>query len=140
VNDKMPKLLTILLAGGFAAALLMVQPYSADWPGTAYARPAQRYIRAALRQDSVKLSRLSASAIPVVCALRAARSHPDTLGLWDGNPTAWTGVRSGDTTEVYLYPSGALCREAPIRFYFLGSGTGARVVSASSPCLDSSRR
>ncbi len=100
VNGKKPLFLTLLAAGMFVAALQTFQPYSADWPGTAYAKPARRYIRAALREDSVRLARLSASDAPVVWALNAARTHPESLALWTGPSRAWTGVRSGDTTEV----------------------------------------
>jgi hypothetical protein len=138
VNGKTPIFLTILAAGLFVAALFTLQPYSADWPGRAYIKPAQRYIRVALRQDSVRLARLSASDIPVVWALGAARTHPASLALWAGHTRAWTGVRSGDTTEVFLYPPGEVCSEAPIVFRFVGSGSDARVLSASSPCLDPS--
>ena len=137
VDSKKPMFLTILAAVLFTATLLIVQPYSADWPGRAYAKPAQRYIRAALRQDSMRLVRLSASATPVVWALSAARTHSESLALWDGRTTAWTGARSGDTTEVFVYPTGELCSQAPIRFRFIGSGSDARVLSASSSCLDS---
>jgi hypothetical protein len=136
VNGKKPLLLTLLAAGLFLAVLLIVQPYSANWPGRAYAKPAQRYIQAALRQDSVRLARLSATNTPVVWALLAARTHRESLALWAGRTQAWTGVRSGDTTEVFLYPPGEACSEAPILFRFVGSGSDARVVSASSSCLN----
>lgn len=136
MNGNKPLLLTILAAVVFIAALLVLQPYSADWPGRAYAKPAQHYIRAALRHDSVRLARLSASAEPVMWALQAARTHPESLALWAGRTQAWTGVRSGDTTEVFLYPAGEACSQAPIRFRFVGSGGEARVLSASSSCLD----
>jgi hypothetical protein len=138
VDGKKPVFLTILAAVLFVAALLILQPYSGDWPGRAYARPAKRYIHAALRQDSMKLSRLSASAVPVVWALDAARTHPESLALWRGRTRAWTGVTSGDTTEVFLYPQGEVCSKAPIVFRFVGSGRDAKVLSASSPCLDPS--
>lgn len=136
VNGKTPLLLTLLAAGLLAATLLIIQPYSADWPGRAYAKPAQRYIQAALRQDSVRLARLSATRTPVIWALDAARSHHQSLELWAGRTQAWTGARSGDTTEVFLYPSGETCSEAPILFRFVGSGSDARVLSASSSCLN----
>jgi hypothetical protein len=136
VNGKTPLLLTVLAAGLFVATLLIVQPYSADWPGRAYAKPAQRYIQAALRQDSLRLAQLSASDIPVVWALHAARMHRESLALWTGRTQAWTGARSGDTTQVFLYPAGEACSEAPILFRFVGSGSKARVLSASSPCLN----
>lgn len=138
VNGKTPLLLTLLAGGVFIATLLIVQPYSADWPGGAYAKPAKRYIQAALRQDSVRLARLSATDAPVVWALDAARMHRESLALWTGRIHARTGVQFGDTTEVFLYPSGDACSEAPILFRFVGSGSDARVVSASSPCLDPS--
>ena len=86
VNGKMPLYLTLLFAALSVAALLTFQPYSADFPGTAYAKPAQRYIRAALRQDSVGLVRLSASFYPVTWALDAARKHPDSLASWASHP------------------------------------------------------
>jgi hypothetical protein len=135
MNGNKPLLLTILGAGLSVAALLIVQPYSADWPGTAYGKPIQRYIRAALRQDSVRLARLSVSDSPVVWALDAARMHRESLELWTGRTEARTGVRSGDTTQVFLYPSGDACSEAPILFRFVGTGSNARVLSVSSPCL-----
>lgn len=137
VNGKTPFVLTLLAAGVFIAVLLYVQPYSADWPGGAYAKPAKRYIQAALRQDSVRLARLSATSIPVVWALDAARMHRESLALWKGRTQALTGARFGDTTEVFLFPSGDACSEAPIVFRFVGSGSGARVLSARSSCLNS---
>jgi hypothetical protein len=133
---KEPLFLTILSAGLFVAGVLILQPYSADWSGRAYIKPARQYIRAALGQDSLRLARLSASDMPVVWALDAARMHPDSLALWAGRTRALTGVRSGDTTEVFLYPRGEMCSEAPIVFRFVGSGSDARVVSASSSCFD----
>jgi hypothetical protein len=55
VNGKMPLYLALLLATLSVAAVLTFQPCSADFPGTAYAKPAQRYIRAALRQVPIVL-------------------------------------------------------------------------------------
>lgn len=136
MNDKMPLLLTLLATALFAAILLIVQPYSSDWPGGAYAKPAKQYIQAALREDSVKLVRLSATSAPVVWALDAARMHRQSLTLWTGRTEARTGVTWGDTTELFLYPSGELCSAAPIHFQFVGSGGDARVLSASSSCPD----
>ncbi len=136
MNGKMPLLLTLVAAAAFFAILLIVQPYSADWPGGPYAKPAKRYIRTALRQDSVKLASLSATSVPVVWALDAARMHRESLVLWTGRTEALTGPRSGDTTEVFLYPSSDACSEAPIRFRFIDSAGEARVLSASSSCLN----
>ena len=136
IKGNEPLFLTILAVALLVAALFTVQPYSADWPGRAYAKPAQRYIRAALRQDSMGLARLSASQTAVVWALDAARTHAGSLALWAGRTRAWTGKRSGDTTEVFLFPHGDVCLEAPILFRFVGSGNDARVLSARSACLD----
>ena len=136
MNGKMPLLLTLAAAAGFIAILLIVQPYSAEWPGGPYARPAKSYIRAALRQDSVKLVSLSATSVPVVWALDAARMHREFLVLWTGRTEARTGPRNGDTTEVFLYPSTDACSGAPIRFRFVGVDEDARVLSASSSCLN----
>ena len=135
VDGKTPIYATLLLMGLFVAAFLLFQPYSADWPGTIYAKPAQRYVRAALRQDSVALLRQSTSLPAVRWALRAARRHPDTLALWASRVEAWTGERRGDTTVVFVYPSGNACNESPIVFHFVGSGSTLRVVRASSACL-----
>jgi hypothetical protein len=138
VNGKIPLYLTLLVMALLAAALLTFQPYSAEWPGTGYTRPAQRYIRAAIRQDSVGLLRLSVSPSPVAWALDAARAHPDTLALWSRRVQVWTGERRGDTAEVFVYPLGKVCGEAPIVLRFVGSGSNAKVLRASSACLDPS--
>jgi hypothetical protein len=137
-NGKEPLFLTIVAAGVFVTGLFTLQPYTAASSGRAYIKPARQYIRAALGQDSLTLARLSASNTPVVWALRAARTHAESLALWTGRIRALTGMRSGDTTEVFLYPRGEMCSEAPIVFRFVGSGSDARVVSASSSCLDPS--
>jgi hypothetical protein len=136
MNGKMPLLLTVAAAAAFMATLLIVQPYSAESSGGAYAMPAKRYIRAALRQDSVKLASLSATSVPVVWALDAARLHRESLALWTGRTEARTGPRSGDTTEVFLYPSTDACSGAPIRFRFVEAEGHPRVLSATSSCLN----
>jgi len=61
IEGKEPLLLTILAAVLFVAVFYGLQPYSGNWPGRAYARPAQQYVRAAMRQ------------------------------LWSGHTLAWTG-------------------------------------------------
>ena len=129
-------LLTIAAAGIFVAVLLTSQPYSADWPGGGYTKPARRYIRAALQQDSQALSRLSVNGRPVAWALRISRLHHDDLAHWRGRTQALIGARAGDTTEVFLYPSGEICEDAPIYFHFIGAGHNARVASVSAPCID----
>lgn len=137
MNGRTPAYLIVGAVALLAVLVLSLQPYSADWPGRAFARPARHYIQAALRQDSSDLMRLSASTAPVAWALRAARGHADSLALWARNAQAWTGERRGDTTEVFLYPVGDGCSQSPIVFRFVGSGNAARVVGAHSHCLDS---
>ncbi|MGH7499218.1 MAG: hypothetical protein ACREL3_10255 [Gemmatimonadales bacterium] len=136
VNGKTPLYLTLLAMGLLVAVVLTLQPYSADWPGTAYTRTARRFIRAAIQRDSVGLVRVSASASPVVWALNVARAHPDTLALWARRVQVFAGERRGDTTEVFVYPPSEVCGEAPIVFRFVGSRSTARVLRASSACLD----
>ncbi len=136
VNGKTPLYLTLLAAALLLTALFALQPYSADWPGRSYTKPAQRYIRAALRQDSAGLLRLSALSTPVRWALTAARAHPESLALWTRHTRAWTGERHGDTADVFLFPPGEGCGNAPIVLRFVGSGRDARVLAASSACLD----
>ena len=134
MNGRMPLYLTALIIGLLGAALLVVQPYSADWPGTAYAQPARQFLRAALRRDSAALMRLSASPAAVKWALDAGRSHPDSLALWRHRLQAYRGERRGDTAEVFVYPTGNACAEKPIVLEFVGTGGGTRVVRASATC------
>jgi hypothetical protein len=135
VNGRMPLYLTLAAVVLSVAALLIVQPYSADFPATAYAKPAQRYVRAALRQDSLGLARMSASIGPVAWALNADRNHHDRLTTWATHTQLWTGERRGDTAEVFLYPDRDPCSNAPIILRLVGSGTKTRILSASSSCL-----
>lgn len=134
-NDRNAIYGTLVLAGVLLAALVVFQPYSADWPGSGFTESSRRYLRAALRQDSVALRRLSTSDSPVRWALAAARRHPDTLALWTRRVDAWTGPRSGDTTEVFLFPKAEACDGEPIVIRFVGSGAGSKVLEASSACL-----
>ena len=138
--DKRPIYATLVLLGVLLAALLVFQPYTADWPGSGYSEPARRYVRAALRQDSVALLRLSTSDSPVRWALEAARRHPDTLVLWARRVEAWAGEHRGDTTEVFVYPRAypraKACDGEPIVLRFVGSGAALKVVEASSACLN----
>ncbi len=133
---KAPLLLTLLVMGLLLAVLLVSQPYSADWPGAGYTKPARSYLRAAIRQDSVGLVRRSASMAPVRWALDAARAHPDTFALWGRRIQAWIGEKRGDTTEVFVYPTGDVCGESPIVLRFIGTGRRAKVVRAHSACVD----
>lgn len=139
MNGKAPVVLTLLAAALLVAAVFLVQPYSADFPGTAFAKPARRYIRAALERDSLALLRASTSASPVRWALRAARSRPDSLAAWAGHVDAWSAARSGDTTDVLVFAESERCHLVPLVLRFVGVGDAARVSHASSACLDSAR-
>jgi hypothetical protein len=139
VNGKMPLIVTLLAAAVLGAAVLVLQPYSADFPGTAFAKPARRYIQAALAQDSLALTRLSASPTPVRWALHAARTRPESLAAWAGHVEAWTGERMGDTTQVLVFASGERCSHVPIVLRFVGSAGHVKVAEAGSACLDSTR-
>jgi hypothetical protein len=136
MNGKPTLAVTLLAIALFVVAVLVFQPYSADWPGTAYAKPAQRFIRTAMRQDSAGLIRLSASSSAVAWALGVAREHPRLLRHWGPRVQAYIGERRGDTTEVFVYPTTEECENAPIVLGFVGSGSEARVVRASSTCRD----
>jgi hypothetical protein len=134
MNGKIPLYLSLAVLALFVLAMLAVQPYSADWPGEAYAPPARRYIQAAARQDSLMLRRLSVSPAPVAWALEEGRSH--RLEPWLHRVEVWTGERRGDTAEVFVYPSDRACEASPIVFRFVGTGSDAKVVEAASTCAN----
>jgi hypothetical protein len=136
-EDRAPVYLSLAAAALFATALVTLQPYSAESSGKGFGRPAERYVRAALAQDSLALVRLSATDSPVIWALAAARRSPASLTAWAHRTYALTGERRGDTTQVFLYGAAALCGDAPIEFRFVHARSGAKVVGASSACLDS---
>jgi hypothetical protein len=134
VNGKTPAYLTLLALILTVAAVLTLQPYSAD--STPYARPARGFIRAALRQDSMGLTRMAVSSSPVVWALAAARDHPDKLSQWAPRTEALVGELRGDTVQVFVYPTGDVCSTAPIRFRLVKVGKKVKVAQANSACLD----
>ena len=136
VSDKRPIYGTLIFLGALLGALLLLQPYSADWPGTEYSGPARRFIRAAMRQDSVTLVHLSVSESPVRWALATARRHPAILTLWNGRILAFAGEPKGDTAEVFVYPYAgrSACEEKPIVLRFVSSGAAPKVLEASSTC------
>ena len=138
--DRRPIYGTLVFLGALLAALLVLQPYSADWPGTEYSGPARQFLRAAMRQDSTTLMRLSTSESPVRWALTAARRHPAVLTLWNGRILAFAGKPTGDTAEVFVYPYAgrSACEEKPIVLRFVVSGAAPKVLEASSTCLDRS--
>jgi hypothetical protein len=119
----------------FVAALLLLQPYTAEWPGTGYGKPVRRYLRTAIRQDSVALARLSGSEAPVRWALSAARHRSEALALWGGRVETWVGPPQGDTAELFVYPVGRGCHDAPIVLRVIGKGAAMRVLAADSDCL-----
>jgi hypothetical protein len=132
MNGRTPLYLTAIAAALLAGAVLFFQPYSVRSPWRAYSRPVQRYLRAALAQDSLALTRQSVDAAPVAWALAVARSHPDSLAVWAHEAEAWAGNRHADTTEVFVSPPSADCSMV-VRF--VGRGDAARVKEASSSCL-----
>jgi hypothetical protein len=136
MNGRTPLYLTLLGAGLLVAALMVLQPYSVTSPWGVYSRPAQRFLQAALRGDSLALAQQSGSVEPVVWALAAARRHPDSLAPWAKDAEAWTGGRWGDTAEVVLQTSAEVCRDHPIWIRFVGSGENARVLRVSSTCFE----
>ena len=102
-DDKAPLYLWLVAAALLGTALLTLQPYSAEPGGKGFGKPAERYVRAALAQDSVALARLSVSDSPVIWALAVARRSPRSLAAWAHHTEALTGERRGDTTQVFLY-------------------------------------
>jgi len=134
VNGKMPLYLTALGLAALVAGALVWEPYSADFPGTQYAKPIRRYIHAAVRQDSAGLVRQSASAAAVTWGLAAGRAHGELLARWERRMQAWTGEPRGDTAQVFVYPDGNECENAPIVLQLVGDDGRARVVRASSSC------
>ena len=135
VDGKAPFVLTVAVLALSGAAVLVFQPYSADFPGTDYAQPARRYLRAALRQDSTALRAVSGSRAAVAWALGAARAHPDALAAWGGATETFVTTRRADTVEVLVYPEKESCDSVPIALTIVGARGHARVVSASSTCL-----
>lgn len=134
VNGKAPSYVILLALILIVAAVLILQPYSAD--STPYARPARGFIRAAIRQDSMDLARRAVSSSPVVWALAAARAHAETLAQWAPRTEAIVGELRGDTVQVFLYPTGNVCTNAPIMFRLVRVGKNVKVAQANSACLD----
>ena len=135
VNGRVPLYLTLLATGLCVAALWLLQPYTVRSPWDAYTRPAQQFLAAALKRDSAELSRQSGSIAPVIWALQAARTRPESLKAMARDAEAWTGQRRGDTADVLL--SAAVCSRHPIWLRFVGTGGQMKVLRASSACFES---
>ena len=138
----MPLYLTMLLAAVLGAAMLLVQPYSSPGDGTSsshpwdeYTEPAQLFLDAAVRKDSLALVRQSTNIAPVAWALAAARSKPDFLSVWAREAWVWAGSLHGDTTEVLYATYSDICADQPVWLRFVGSRGEARVVAAGSACF-----
>ena len=136
-EDRTPLYLSLVAATLMVLAVLTLQPYSADWPGRRFIRPAEVYVRAAMAQDSLALARLSVADSPVAWALAMSRRNPRSLAAWAHNSQAYTGERHGDTTQVFVYSGSPACGDAPIKFRFVDRPSGARVVAAALACPDS---
>jgi hypothetical protein len=140
VNGKTPVYLTLIAGAMFAAAMLISPPYVARLgppsPWEAYAQPAQRYLSAALKRDSMALVEQSASPAPVAWGLEVARRYPDSLAAWVPDPQVWAGFNRGDTAEVLLHTESDVCSEQPIWMRFIGKADSAKVVEAGSACFE----
>jgi hypothetical protein len=143
LNGKIPIYLTLIAAAVFSATMLAFEPYSyrsgSASPWAAYADPAQRFLSAALKKDSLALVEQSASATPVAWGLRVARQHPDSLAAWSEKVHVWSGFTRGDTAEVLVYPDSDVCSEQPVWMRFVGKVDKARVVEAGSACFEPRR-
>jgi hypothetical protein len=135
MNGKTPLYLTLLGAALLILVVLIFQPYSVTSPWSVYTPPAQRYLQAAMRRDSLALAQQSISAAPVRWALRAARLYPDSLAVWAREGEVWTGGRWADTAEVLLSTPTEVCSKHPIWLRFVGTGAHAKVLRAWSACF-----
>ncbi|HEY7615075.1 MAG TPA: hypothetical protein VH764_18920 [Gemmatimonadales bacterium] len=133
----------LVVAGVVCAALLfLADPYTtqsgAPSPYQAYAPLARSYLAAAIRKDSLELTRFSGSAEAVTWALAVGRHYPDSLAPWAERAQVWSGYKRGDTTEVLLYATSEVCSEHPIWMRFLGDPSDAKVVGVGSKCFEKS--
>ena len=119
-----------MLAVGFGFVFAL-QPYSVRSPWSAYDAPGQRFLSAALRQDSAQIERLSGSSRPVEWAIRTAREHPSDLTTWARYGHAGSGVIRADTAMV-LFETGT--RVCPLLLTFVGREASSRVLEAETRC------
>ena len=136
LEARKPMYLTIAAWMLLAGALLLTQPYSVESPWDGYTALARGFLRDAARGDSAALTRQSTSPAPVTWALRAARTHPESFGVWARYAKEWVGLRHGDTAKVMLWTNTEICDDDRLVVEFVGAGPRARVVRMSSDCLD----
>jgi hypothetical protein len=123
--------LTIGILALAIGAVLAIQPYSVRSPWSIYDTPGQRFLSAALRQDSAELQRLSISSGPLDWAVRTAREHPSDLSAWARYGRAGVGVGRGDTTKVLFETATKVC---PLLITFVGQQARVRVLEAKPRC------
>lgn len=123
--------LTIALLALALAAVMIIQPYSVRSPWSVYDAPGQRFLSAAVRGDSVELTRLSASSGAVDWAKRTQRDHPRALSVWAQFARAGAGVTQSDTSRVLFETATEVC---PLLITFLGHDAQARVLEAKPRC------
>jgi len=119
-----------MLVVGFGFVFTL-QPYSVRSPWSVYDAPGQRFLSAALRQDSAQIERLSASSRPVEWAIHTAREHPNDLTTWAHYGHAGSGVIRADTAMVLFETSTRVC---PLLITFVGHEPDSRVLEAESRC------
>jgi hypothetical protein len=127
-RERLLVMFGVLLAG--LLLVLVLQPYSVVSPWSRFDDPGRRYLRAALRHDTVALQSMSASSRPVRWAIGVGQANPAALATWERWARASVGVTRGDTTDVWYHTPTAAC---PFRLSFLGDH-GSRVVDADARC------
>jgi hypothetical protein len=111
------------------ALVLGLQPYSVKSPWSRWDEPARRFLQAASRLDTVALQRLLASHEAVQWVLQTRTVEPDQLAEWANSAHASTGLRRGDTTDVWY---GTVTDACSIRLSFIHQSP--RVVGAHASC------
>jgi hypothetical protein len=128
-----------LIVGALAlvvSTVLTIQPYSVRSPWSAYDARRQRFLSAALRQDSAELRHLSVSSGSVDWALRTATEHPHDLWVWAHYSHASAAVVREDTTRVLFDTVTEVC---PLLMTFVGRQAQARVLEAKPRCYTNRR-
>jgi hypothetical protein len=129
INQQPVVMLSGVMLLGYAL-MLGIQPYSVRSPWSRWDEPARRYLEAASRSDTVALRGLSASSEPVQWALDARTAARNELAEWARSARAWTGLRRGDTTDVWY---GTLTDDCSFRLTFIREQS-PRVIGAHAWC------